>query len=164
MVRRRKKQDPIDYGPKELAGKATLSKGQRLDPAGKLVRGAKNITQTPLDLYSVKKLITKSQYNAGQRLYKDWYAAGRQPVLTFDYNQRSARTTGDGAESKEHHRHAYQAALKALSSVFADCAQTVILFGYSAGDWASSNGKRRDSGLDYLRDTLNELTKHYKSS
>lgn len=133
----------------------------RLSPDGKLVKAAKVLCQTPLDRYLARNQITQTQFQAGQRIYKTWYAAGRQPRLCSNYNQRTSRGIIDN-ESQAKAEEGYKKALIACGPVFSGIVVAVCLLGESAGDWATSQNKRKDSGIEYLRDGLNILISHYK--
>lgn len=169
-MKKRKKQkaekvkNGIDLGTPESRKHGSAEIETRLSPDGKLVRAARVQAQTPLDVYRKRRLITRSQFDAGQRLYAEWYKAGRQPVLCFSYLQRTSRGSGEAAEAKETARKAYTSALRSLDGIGASVAVSVCLCGEWACDWASVAGLNPRKGIDYLRGALDGLKQHYSNA
>lgn len=122
--------------------------------AGKIVRDGRY-----LDRYWLDGHITKAQYEAGDRLYQTWRAAGLSPQWIGDYG---TTVDGGGGESAEE---AQQRALNQLQKVKENVTlkQWNVLQAVVIWD-APATEVRRDNSDTFgpLREALTALAKYWK--
>ena len=128
---------------------------------GRLIKAARVINQTPLDRYLSRNQITKAQFDAGETLYRVWYAAGKTQRVCQNYNQKTGRGLHD-SESRAKAEESLRKALIACGPIFASVSVAVCVYGEPASDWATARGKRSDAGIEYLRDALDCLKRFFR--
>lgn len=115
-------------------------------------------TQRTLDRYLRRRQITDRQWDAGDRLYRQWRAAGREARLTGPYeppvdHSRAPERVPSGT--------AYRRALDKVGPRFNGVLLAVCLCDESAGTWAQRRGRSRDAGMMALQDALDALADAY---
>lgn len=162
---RKPKPDPEPVAGKDRGPSRRYQHGDatRLVPTERAGGRAVRIeTQTMLDRYRRRRQIDERQYDAGNRLYRQWRAAGRQHTLVGSYGVRIA--CGRREEMSEHQAHMarrYGAALEAVGRQLAPVLVAVCLCDEPARRWATACGKAPQSGIVVLQLALDALADHY---
>jgi len=123
--------------------------------------------QTVLDRYKARKQLgdekqEERRYNAGTRLYADWFRGARQPSVVAQMGDRiigAESTTEVGARARERYIQAVRALgpKDGLSHVLIH----VCCLDHSAEDWARTTNRHPKSGMEILRIALDALADHY---
>lgn len=116
----------VVYPPAERGLHDVIEVGERADLNGDRSWGARNVSQKPLDRYLRRGDISQGQWQAAMTLYGQWRAAGRQPRLIGNYNQKTDRPFDNPAERRETARRVYRDALNSLPSVFVSVVQKLL--------------------------------------
>lgn len=126
-------------------------------------RRARQITQ--LQLLMSRSSITIPQGHAGERLYRDWRAAGREPCVVANLAPVSRQRGGLRVqEYQEDAERRLTAALRAVGAILSPVLVHVCLLDLPAGDWAKQNGRPETDGHAALRLALDALVGHYAAS
>jgi Domain of unknown function (DUF6456) len=155
MKRKTKAQRARRIKEKTAKNKATREQGQNVDEEApvKLER-ARHITQ--LELLLSRGNITDRQYEAGDRLYRDWRASGSEPRLVPQYT-REIGLGGDGfAEYQVDARYRFQLALAALNPRQRAVAIHVCLLDEKLASWTGERLVISESMM-LLREALDAL-------
>ena len=127
------------------------------------LRRARNRTQSVLDRYLLRRQITERQYDAGNKIYRQWRASGSQVSVTGRYGPR----LGHSAEKSEHQfdmRHRVDMALRDVGLQLSAVLVHVCLCDLPARAWAISTGGAPQAGIVVLRLALDALADHYEKS
>lgn len=125
---------------------------------------ARRINGTPLERYLSRGQITDEQHDAGRRLYRDWYAAGRSPQVTAVYDVRIQ--SGRRAETSPHQVASWRRFREATRAIGVSLAPVVIdvaLWERPARDWAVAHCLPPADGIARLRAGLEELAIYYRA-
>ena len=120
---------------------------------------ARVTTQTPLDRYLTRDQITKRQYDAGQRLYADWYRAGSSPHLIGTYGPP---TGGEPAltDAQAYARRRVNEAMRRVGIRLSPILVSVVLLGEAARETGAQMGEPK-AGIVVLKLALDSLADHY---
>ena len=127
------------------------------------MRRARNRSQTILDRYLLRRQISDRQYDAGNKIYRQWRASGSQTSVTGRYGPR----LGHSPEKSDHQidmRHRVDMALRDVGSQLSAVLIHVCLCDLPARDWALSIGGAPQAGIVVLRLALDALADHYEKS
>lgn len=159
--RRAAEVNQADTGPKERHQHGDAIELEETIHAG--VRRARNRSQTILDRYLLRRQISERQYDAGNRIYRQWRAAGSQISVTGRYGPR----LGHSPEKSEHQidmRRRVDLALRDVGSQLSAVVVHVCLCDLPARDWAVRTGGAPQAGIVVLRLALDALADHYEKS
>ncbi|MDJ0513126.1 MAG: DUF6456 domain-containing protein [Methyloceanibacter sp.] len=137
-----------------------LAKGDAIDWEDTEVAGAKVArvrTQTVLDHYFFQEKLTRRQYDAGQRFYALWRAAGRGTNTSCSYDpkvQNKSRQISD--TQAEAHTH-YVSIMKDLGPTISAIVISVCCINEAPKDTAVSRGEEARAGKAVLRLALDAL-------
>ncbi len=127
------------------------------------VKAWRNVTASPLDRYMRRRQLGEHAailYDAGQRYYALVRLAGFEPLPQMAGMMR----VDNGAGSPEKAHAAKQTVIKAdaaMGPTQAACVRRVVVEGWSAEAWAKNAGKHPCGGMDWLRDGLELLARHW---
>jgi hypothetical protein len=108
-------------------------------------------TQTPLDRYANRRLIDRRQYEAGERLARDWHHARMAPRLVATYGDLiDCGGIPDPAADRAHARRRVAQAVAAVGRIAANEVVSVCCLEHPVGGHAAMEILRR--GLDVLAD------------
>ena len=144
-----------DMGTPELRQHHTIIK----EDADEHTTRAKNITQTPLDWYYAHDHITKIQWNAGDRIYRDFTHAGVYPSTVSNYinaipsGNKQPTMTDNQIDAR---RRLYEA----IDQLEYE-GQLLITHVCCYGKWPYEEGLERRYASQRLRSALDELAIHY---
>jgi hypothetical protein len=127
------------------------------------LRCARNRTQTILDRYLLRQQITERQYDAGNKIYRQWRASGSQVSVTGRYGPR----LGHSPEKSEYQidmRRRVDLAMRDVGAQLSAVVVHVCLCDLPARDWAISAGGAPQAGIVVLRLALDALADHYEKS
>jgi hypothetical protein len=127
------------------------------------LRRARNRTQTILDRYLLRQQITERQYDAGNKIYRQWRASGSQVSVTGRYGPR----LGHSPEKSEYQidmRRRVDLAMRDVGAQLSAVVVHVCLCDLPARDWAISTGGAPQAGIVVLRLALDALADHYEKS
>lgn len=113
-----------------------------------------------LDWYYKRGTITPEQHRAGLAFQQDYEIAISGASVTCAYERREPSRGGP----QEHQMRATQRwrrATEYLGPVGTNCAVRVICEGMNAGDWAHSQGRKPEYGIERLRECLDTLADAY---
>ena len=167
MKKRRNKKREIedvnqaDTGPSERHQHGDAIELEETIQAG--LRRARNRSQTILDRYLLRRQISERQYDAGNKIYRQWRASGSQASVTGRYGPR----LGHSPEKSEHQidmRHRVDMALRDVGSQLSAVLVHVCLCDLPARDWAIAIGGAPQAGIVVLRLALDALADHYEKS
>lgn len=150
-----------DTGPKERHQHGDAIELEETIHAG--MRRARNRSQTILDRYLLRRQISERQYDAGNKIYRQWRASGSQVSVTARYGPR----LGHSPEKSEHQidmRRRVDLALKDVGSQLSAVVVHVCLCDLPARDWAVRTGGAPQAGIVVLRLALDALADHYEKS
>jgi len=150
-----------DTGPKERHHHGDAIELEETIQAG--IRRARNRSQTVLDRYLLRRQITERQYDAGNKIYRQWRASGSQVSVTGRYRPR----LGHSPENNEHQidrRCRVDRAMRDVGSQLSAVVVHVCLCDLPARDWAISAGGAPQAGIVVLRLALDALADHYEKS
>ena len=122
-------------------------------------------TQRKIDRYYRRGQIAEHQWQAGSRLYADFYAFGLSPRTTV--NLMNEVHGNGGADSsmanREDARTRYNAAIKSIPAGIRAHAENVICFDIAATQASMYETARQaiDNGMRDLRLALDALARHY---
>lgn len=159
--RRTAEADQSDTGPVERHQHGDAIELEETIQAGQ--RRARNRSQTILDRYLLRRQITERQYDAGNKIYRQWRAAGSQVSVTGRYGPR----LGHSPEKSEYQidmRHRVNLAMRDVGSQLSAVVVHVCLCDLPARDWAISAGGAPQAGIVVLRLALDALADHYEKS
>ena len=122
---------------------------------------ARNLTQTALDRYSLRREINERQYDAGNRLYHQWRASGSQVSVTGRYGLRLGHSP-ELSELQMDMRRRVDRALRAVGRQLAGVLVHVCLTDQPARDWAVGVGGPPQAGILVLRLALDALADVYE--
>ncbi len=166
MSRRHKKPRKIsaggihaDTGPKERHQHGDVIELEETMRAG--LRRARNRTQTVLDRYLLRREISDRQYDAGNRLYRQWRASGSQMSVTGHYGPRLGHSQ-DKSEFQIDMRGRVDAALRDVGKQLSAVLVHVCLCDLPARNWALGIGGAPQAGIVVLRLALEALADHYE--
>lgn len=115
-------------------------------------RGARVVTQTPLDRYRHRRTIDDRQFKAGETLRNDWYVSGLEPHTVANLmgagggsecSYGMAKNEGQAIAREE-----WRLAVKAVGSRLAPILVAVCCEDRSAPEWLLSTGYREPRGTD----------------
>ena len=161
----KRKDQPYQLGDVPVnGGRDTAELVRDSDPDGRIVVHAIVVTQWPLDRYAKREQIDPDQYDAGERLRKDWHRSGMMPRMTADL----ARETGLGGRSEMTDEQVaawqrYKRAIQTVGLILSPILVHVCCMGWPADDWAKSRGRPQGDGIAALRLALDALCVHYGS-
>lgn len=125
-----------------------------------VVRG-RVTTQTMLDRYSQRRQITGRQYDAGQKLWADWYYGVGGPKVTARYDERMpAGETDWGAP--ELCRVRYRQAVQAVGIQMSAILIHVVCMDMPANSWGQNRGVHRNAVMPMLCWALDALADFYR--
>jgi hypothetical protein len=118
-----------------------------------------------LEVLRQRGSITPSQFQAGDRLYRDWRASGSQlGRLVAHYGPPSPR--GSGQRDTQHAldaRARFEAALREVGHGLAPILMHCCVTDESPATWAGLNGKALTDGPPVLRVALDVLAEFYRN-
>lgn len=129
-------------------------------------RAWRNVTGTPLDRYMNRRQLARDEekakvlFAAGERYYSLVRLAGFEPLP----QQAGIMRVDNGQGSPERAHAAKEAVVRAdeaMGPTQAACVRRVVVEGWSAEAWAKNAGKHPCGGMDWLRDGLELLAKHW---
>jgi hypothetical protein len=147
-----------DEGPAERYQHGDIIRSEPTERAGITCRRV--MTQSMLDRYAARNQITQRQFDAGQRLYRMWRAAGGEQRVTAFYTVR-VQGQPDISDREAELRHRVTQLLRdmgALSGILVH----VCLCDAAARDWATARGDAAQAGLAILRLALDGLADHWR--
>ena len=147
-----------DSGPAERYQHGDAIRTETTGRAGVFCRRV--TTQTMLDRYYARQQISQRQFDAGQRLYGVWRAAGGEQRITAFYGVR-VQGQSDMTDREAELRHRVTLLLRhmgALSGILVH----VCLCDAAARDWAVARGDAPQAGLAILRLALDGLADHWR--
>lgn len=150
-----------DTGPSERYQHGDAIEIEETIQAG--LRRARNRSQTILDRYLLRRQISDRQYDAGNKIYRQWRASGSQASVTARYGPR----LGHSPEKSDHQidmRHRVDMALRDVGSQLSAVLIHVCLCDLPARDWAIAIGGAPQAGIVVLRLALDALADHYEKS
>lgn len=150
-----------DTGPRERHQHGDTIELEETIHAG--LRRARNRSQTILDRYLLRRQISERQYDAGNKIYRQWRASGSQVSVTGRYGPR----LGHSPEKSEHQidmRHRVDLALRDVESQLSAILVHVCLCDLPARDWAIGIGGAPQAGIVVLRLALDALADHYEKT
>ena len=150
-----------DTGPSERYQHGDAIEIEETIQAG--LRRARNRSQTILDRYLLRRQISDRQYDAGNKIYRQWRASGSQASVTGRYGPR----LGHSPEKSDHQidmRHRVDMALRDVGSQLSAVLIHVCLCDLPARDWAITIGGAPQAGIVVLRLALDALADHYEKS
>ena len=121
----------------------------------------RNRTQSALDRYLLRGQIAERQFDAGERLYRQWRAAGDQMSVTGRYAQRLGRSPNK-SDFQFDMRRRVDAALRDVGKQLSAVLVHVCLCDLPARDWAVRIGGAPQAGIVVLRLALDALADHYE--
>jgi hypothetical protein len=124
-------------------------------------RRVRNRTQSVLDRYLLRGQIGQRQFDAGDRLYRQWRAAGDQVSVTGRYEQRLGRSP-NRSEFQIDMRCRVDAAMRDVGKQLSAVLVHVCLCDEPARDWALRIGGAPQAGIVVLRLALDALADHYE--
>lgn len=101
------------------------------------------------------------RFDAGLRLYSDWYWAGRSPRVTGSYDVRIGGSRVQFTPQQAKRFRTFTQAMKYLGNALTPIVLHVILYDNTAGSWAKNNGYPNDDGIAQLRLALDTLADFY---
>lgn len=123
--------------------------------------------QIPLDHYIKSRVIEVEEYQAGNRLFKDFYLSGQTSNLTVNLNPMRAGEVKAFLPSTDMQREALDRWRKAMNSVHGLLGklmvQNVCCYGYWLGDTTYGAYNER-SAMHRFREALGDLIEFYKTS
>ncbi len=160
---KRRTEDAIqaDTGPVERHQHGDAIELEETIRAG--LRRARNRSQTILDRYLLRRQISERQYDAGNKIYRQWRASGSQVSVTGRYGPRLGHSP-DKSEHQIDMRHRVDLALRDVGSQLSAVLVHVCLCDLPARDWAISTGGAPQAGIVVLRLALDALADHYEKS
>lgn len=166
MAKNRRKPTPprtsgagTDIGPKERYQHGDVIDLEETIQAG--LRRARNRTQTVLDRYLLRREISERQYDAGNKLYRQWRASGSQVSVTGRYGPRLGHSP-ERSEFQIDMRRRVDAALRDVGKQLSAVLVHVCLCDLPARDWAIRSGGAPQAGIVVLRLALDALADHYE--
>ena len=150
-----------DTGPRERHQHGDAIELEETMQAG--LRRARNHSQTALDRYFIRRQITERQYDAGNKIYRQWRASGSQVSVTGRYGPR----LGHSPEKSEYQidmRRRVDLAMRETGTQLSAVLVHVCLCDLPARDWAVSVGGAPQAGIVVLRLALDALADHYEKS
>lgn len=147
--------DPSDYGPEERGAHDRIIREETMT-AG--IRRGRVVTQLMLDRYRQRNEITGRQYEAGIKLWQDWYAAGRDMRVSGTYQPPTSKSEATMSDGQALAHVAFTKAIRALGLRYSPVVVHVVCVNGSLADW--SHGRmhvkrameRLSLGLDMLGD------------
>ena len=119
-------------------------------------KAARVRTQTVLDRYYEKQLISQRQYDAGQRFYSLWRAAGRSVGTTGTYDVRVGcvvNLTERQAMADSHYRQILNDIGESLAMIIIG----VVLLDETAKEMAAKRGEKKYGAIAMLKLALDAL-------
>jgi hypothetical protein len=150
-----------DTGPKERHHHGDAIELEETIQAG--IRRARNRSQTILDRYLLRWQISERQYDAGNKIYRQWRASVSQVSVTGRYGPR----LGHSPEKSEYQidmRRRVDLAMREVGSQLSAVVVHVCLCDLPARDWAINAGGAPQAGIVVLRLALDALADHYEKS
>ena len=147
-----------DTGPAERYQHGDIIRVEPTTRAGISCRRV--ISQSMLDRYLIRKQVTQRQFDAGQRLYGLWRAAGGEQRIIAYYAVRVQGQT-EMSDREAELRHRVTVLLRdmgALSGILVH----VCLCDSAARDWATARGDAPQAGLAVLRLALDGLADYMR--
>ena len=133
---------------------------------GELRRTVKVVGQIALDRYRRRGEIDEAQWQAADRLRRDFHFANLQPRLTAVYAERNTGSSDDWSERRMVARDRYVAAVRAVGPVLSPVLMHVACLDGKASDWAAAHnhrGRRAEIvGMTALQLALDALVLHYR--
>jgi len=118
---------------------------------GKRAAAKRVLTQTPLDRYRRRGLIDRRQFEAGERLGRDWHYARMEPRVVASYRDLiDCGQTPDPVVDREHARRRVARAAAAVGKIASNEVVSVSCLQHPAGGPVAMEILRR--GLDALAD------------
>lgn len=119
--------------------------------------------QTLLDRYKTRRQIRQRQFDAGMRIYQDWYTSGAAQRVVAP---TTLRVDGGGGRPTMTEWQAEKAievgrALNSVGVRLQGLVRHVCLLDLPPADWARANGYKPKSGFDLLLLALDMLADHY---
>lgn len=147
-----------DAGPAERYRHGDVIRREPADEAGVFHRRV--LTQSVLDRYLARGQIDRRQFDAGEKLYRLWRAAGLGQRITLAYAPRlEARPEMTEEQAALHGRLTdLLRRMGPLSSILVH----VCLCDQPARDWARGRGDAPQSGVVVLRLALDALADHWR--
>lgn len=127
------------------------------------LRRARNRSQTILDRYLLRRQITERQYDAGNKIYRQWRASGSQVSVTGRYAPRLGHST-EKSEYQIDMRRRVDLAMRDVGSQLSAVLVHVCLCDLPARDWAIGAGGAPQAGIVVLRLALDALADHYEKN
>ena len=165
--RPRKRAPRPDYGPGELRSRHKVVREHRVDEEGRIVKGGRVLTQWPLDRYLARKFISEKQWEAGDKLRRDYQRAGLEPQIVARYSDMvSGGLPLPGSPFYQERRvrahESFWRALDAVGYAVQGILWFVVCCGNTAGEWAGDHGHSKDAAVPFLRLALDGLRQHYR--
>jgi hypothetical protein len=118
---------------------------------------ARNITQMPMDWYAAHKHITKTQWQAGNKVYEDFIYSGRYHLTVSCFTKTTSNSPP--FHYSEQQLYARKRFYKALDQLEQE-GQRLVVNICCLGEWAHQQGMSRKYAITRLRSALDELA-HY---
>ena len=121
---------------------------------------ARNATQRPIDRYLSYKSISQEQWEAGDRVYRDFIHAGLLPKTTPDYSNvvKSKGKPSTSTEKQLEAREQFHKVLDCLEQEGRQLVWNVCCLGHPC----SEQGMARKYAIARLRSALEELSYYFK--
>lgn len=125
------------------------------------------VTQVPLDHYYRSRVISLTEYRAGNRLFRDFYISGQSSNLTVNLNPVRCGEAKSFLPVTQMQRDALDSYRKAMQAISGKIGQLMVnnvcCFGYWLKDMKYLHYKDR-SAMDRFHEALNDLIDFYKTS
>lgn len=116
---------------------------------------------TELRLLAGRGTISDAQARAGERLYADWFNAGRSPRVVANLSPVSGQPPMEAQERQFDAERRFTAAIRAVGQLLSPILVHVCLLDEKAGQWAKTNGRPEGDGHALLRAALDGLVGYY---
>ena len=118
-------------------------------------------TQIPIDFYLKRKTITQKEYNALNRLFRDFTLSGQTSGMTANLNPtRSGNSTFTTAQLEARER--WRNAVNAIYGLIArQMIIDVVCYGYWLKDGSYGGYKNGQLAMPRFKEAISDLIKHY---
>ena len=149
LVRRRKRRNEQRRETNQARRKTTAQQGVSTPERARYM--------TQLEFLRGRGAIMPEQYKAGDRLYRDWHAAGSAPCVVPRYGRQPGLPASVSGETQIDARTRFDRAMDAVGIGYTPILRHVCLLDGRVSDWGTS----RLEGLPMLREGLDLLAGWY---
>lgn len=135
---------------------------ERVDTAKAGQKRTRVTDQRWMDYYFKHNHITKLQYDTAEMLLALYRAAGRSQKITGNLDSMPSATSSDISEYSANALQDYFKIKWLMGSFAFKCVEDIVIYDYSAPEWAKLNGRNPKAATEIFRMCLDDLNDAFK--